>query len=705
MIPTQNHSVINLSPVTRGMVEDRSIQKPGDADALVNWTLDDNNERIRNRPGVRTARCLKLSSHGAINTDESARMAWDDPLLDASLHIWHGKCGTYAVGHGAFGIEVGDLGRVQKKTYDVVVYDAKHMQNSGRMIDGKLHTAQWLYGNQINATTEPTRASSVEFNKELILFYPGLRAWRVIDRNAVRTPANPFGMTSDYLGMIDRTNTPAYAATDDSGPYDIAKEALDSPVRSGFGVSHGERLFVAGNPEEPSRVWYSNVLDAEGWPASNTFTVTSATGDITGLASSGAFLYVFTELSVYVVTNAGQPNETLIEVTKGVGCIAHGSIQSTGSGVIFLGSNGHVYMVSGNKVRSISEGRVQRKIVRDQCARGRITSLYQSSQRRYLLMFADHGSKSEVSDNNPDGFKIPSLTNPDRNVGNRWYEYRVGKDAWFPWEFRIQDIKFYPEAIPESTRGDPGGLVKTAAADPRKRRGRPVYKDGKLVKMPTELLDAKVIRDSNGHEWIHGIRRNAHNRREVVRVFFDNISDEGSEVYCGWISSPISMYGTVSIRPRRAWVITEEVSNKSMTVDMVTDDDRLHQETAVELIDRSRRWVGEIGANNWKYGVVKVWEDQKDLGGQIVRYRGGKPLKRTVGIRDGERDVGVKVPDERPTYPATGKHFSVWLEVACTEYDGANPFGSPTGDQTHNLGNAYLYGAQVEVLPKGRRSE
>ena len=417
----------------------------------------------------------------------------------------------------------------------------------------------------------------------------------------------------------------------------------------------------------------------------------------------GPFLYIFTDLSVYVAANVGQENESLIRVMDGVGCIATGSIQTTGSGVIFLGSNGHVYMANGNKVVSISGGRVQRQIRLDQCSRGRVTSVYQSTNRRYLLMFADHETRGVSTERNTEGFSLPSLTNHERRVGNRWYEYRVGNDAWFPWEFAVKCPKYDPYS-PEATQsGDPGGKAK-GRYEPRK----PVYdENGQLVNHPTELLDAVVIRDGNGAEHIHGIYRNPYNQKEVTRFFLEGISDNDQDVVCGWISSPIAMYDTISSRPRRVWVITEEVSNKNMSIDGVSDDDRLTQATDVLLTDRSKRWLEE----EWRYGVSRRWGDEARWQGQVdVTYRGKRPLKRAVGIRDGEQArnqlVQVGEPRQKVTYPATGKHFSVWIEVSCNDYSGRDLHGEPSGQEgQHNLGNAYLYGAQVELLPKSRRAE
>jgi len=603
------HQIVTLGPVTRSLMEDRSIQKPGDADRLSNWTAAKEGDRIVNRPGIEEARAYRLDHNNPPNVLENSPAILDWPggsseIIDVKLHVFHGRKNIYLIPHA-----------IKRGTQDddILIYDARQMENS----PGGILNYSWL--NPITSVFGK-RSASVQFARSLVLTFPGFRAIQIEDDV---DQAVAHGLRVQQLQMIDRVETP-YAVGDDPGPYDVAADAADSPLLSAFCVSHQNRLFVAGNPNDPQRVWYSNMDDPNGWPAANTFTVSDATSDITGLASAGPFLYVFTRREVYVLLDVGIPGEEQqVKLTKGIGCISHGSIQSVGRGVIFLSEGGHVYSLQGQAITDISDRRSRGIIHEEQCATGRITSYYNATDRRYVLMFADHG-----------GQELRGFVNPNRVFTNRIFEYRLDRNSWFPWEIRLADAD---------------------DDDPR------------------PLWDAVTILDTDGGELVHGARPTP-TADQLQRLWLETgISDETRDVHCAWLSAPVNLYDASSMRPRRAWVITSEVSAKSMTVDPVSDDDRLQQNNTITLLDRSPAYNGF----DWADGT---------------QYRGDKPLKRPVGLRDGSGVVAGPGAVGAATIPVTGKHVGLFLEVSC-------------GDSGANVGGASLYAAQLEIVPKQRRSE
>ena len=525
-------------------------------------------------------------------------------VIDCKLHVFHGIRDIYMIPHGI-------LQGIQSD--DVLVYNARELSNTFMLRHTWLTPVVSVFGQ---------RSASVEFSRSLVMTFPGFRAIQVQDD--VAASPNPNGLQITELQMIDRSVTPFDALNDDPGPYDTAAAAQNAPVRSGFCVAHDFRLFMAGNPSDPKRVWYSNLQDPNGWPAANTFNLADATSDITGLASAGPFLYVFTRREVYMLADVGIPGqETLVLLSRGVGCIANGSIQQIGQGVIFLSEGGRVYALQGQTLSDISDRRSRHIIKQNQCVSGRITSYYNSDKRRYVLMFADHDSN-----------EVRGFVNPTRVFTNRIFEYRLDRDSWFPWEIRLAEV---------------------------------------MDDTPRPMWDAAVIRDTNGEELVHGVRPTAV-LDQLQRLWLERgISDETRDVHCAWLSSPVNMYDAGSIRPRRAWVITSEVSAKSMTVDPVSDDDRLQQNNTISLLDRSPVYNGF----DWADGT---------------QYRGDKPLKRAVGLRDGTGVVAGPGAVGAATIPVTGKHVALFLEVSC-------------GDAGANVGGAALYAAQLEIIPKQRRAD
>jgi hypothetical protein len=621
--------VVTLAPVEQGLVEDRSAQKLGAADRISNLTARRTGEGLENRPGVAEARVYQLDATIPVPnvvTDEGALFEWDTGafLLDATLHIFYGDYSIYAICHG--------LLKNPNAVHDTVAYDARQMVNHP---PGRLLTYR-LIRPGTTAETAPSidAADSTMFRGHMILAYPSAGAGQYgmgvfSDDGSVMAGDIAGNLSATSFTLVDRVATP-YSANDDPGPYLTTPiDDESNPLKSGFVAAHQNRLFVAGNKRSPRRVWYSNLLDYQGWPSANTFTVEDSQSHITALASAGTFLYVFTETEIFMLADVGIPgSETMIRLTTGVGCVYHTTVQVSGRTVWFLDRAGDLWSVTGQRLTNHGDRRSRAMVLDSMGPRYKLRSYFNSEERRYVLTMGDNGGS---------GYRMNA--DPETVCMNRCFEYRVDRDAWFVWEY--------------------------AVADP------PIISGGSAAL--SSIWDQKVIRDTDGRDKIHGIRTMPVpallQYRTLGRIWMDRgHSDIDTDVTCAWSSAPVNLYDARSLRGRRLWIFTRETSDKSATVDLVSDDDRVRVNLSAPLKDRSPILDQSF---NWSDGT---------------RYRGDKPIKVALGMRDGPDD------SVNPAIPSTGKHLGVFFKALAA-------------DSGNNVGGVALLGAQIEVDPRARRRE
>ena len=480
-----------------------------------------------------------------------------------------------------------------------------------KFVDTAMLSQVWV-GSFNNASLFPARAHSVQFNSYLYMVIRGGRMLRIEDgvENPARTATNFNSVRATPVVLQDRAAAP-FSISDDPGPYDLDSASRESVLRCGLIAAHDSRLFVSGHPLFPRTVRYSNLGDGSGWPSNNVFVLDDAEGIVTAMASAGHFVYIFTRREIYMIANVGIPGqEQRVLLARGIGCIAPDSIQKVGSSLVFLGEGGHVYELRGSDLQDISDGRVANVIERDVAHPEWVGSWYNARHRRYVLCpknILQNVKNSLVS-------PTPSF------VRSRFYEYRLDQQAWFVWE---------------------------------------------LTPANHQILDTKVVLDTDGKELIAGVRRDPSAGNDLFqRVWLEQgLRDEFNTFRCSWYSTPVNFFESRSVRNRRVFVYTKETSTKSMTFDTVSDDDLVGQNATAALLDRSARY----GNFNWGDGTV---------------YRGHKPMKVAVGMRDGT------------TIPATGKHIGFYLTVEVSDL---------SVDATA-VGGAALYGVELTTLQKERRA-
>lgn len=122
-----------------------------------------------------------------------------------------------------------------------------------------------------------------------------------------------------------------------------------SPPNFAFCRTHINRLFAAGDPEFPDRLYYSKTDDHETWGGtddSGAIDIMPGDGDPEGITAIfpaiKGVLFVAKRNRLYRVNTSGSDTEwTVDEVSKGIGCVGHNAVAAVGQDdVIFISDRG-----------------------------------------------------------------------------------------------------------------------------------------------------------------------------------------------------------------------------------------------------------------------------------------------------------------------------------------------------------------------------
>lgn len=180
--------------------------------------------------------------------------------------------------------------------------------------------------------------------------------YRSVDLSTVAAVSTSYGAFPFYrVKTVTRDANGAFpATTQDSSmkvPQPIATLNPVSnlpPSRCQFVVPHRSRMFMAKNHVYPGRVWWSKNFEPESFNQDEDFSDLTAGsgGGITGMAEFADQMIVFTEDTMYGITNVDQDQPYIYVIAKGVGCIAPDSLKS-GYGFLFWMARGGIYMWDG----------------------------------------------------------------------------------------------------------------------------------------------------------------------------------------------------------------------------------------------------------------------------------------------------------------------------------------------------------------------
>ena len=134
--------------------------------------------------------------------------------------------------------------------------------------------------------------------------------------------------------------------------YSLAGTDADlsgSPPTSKYLEVHYERVWLAGNATNPSQLRFSDIANAESWPAANGIQVGENDGDqITGIRRAGSGLIIWKNHSIWLLLGNAVNNFQLVRISENIGCIAPHSISEVSGRFYFLAHDG-IYSTDGRR--------------------------------------------------------------------------------------------------------------------------------------------------------------------------------------------------------------------------------------------------------------------------------------------------------------------------------------------------------------------
>lgn len=183
--------------------------------------------------------------------------------------------------------------------------------------------------------------STVAFLGRYLLFLPVVGGRQVLEITT----------TNIQFWHLDNTNRPI----SDGDPGDYLSTANYDHIDASFGWAHEGRLFLAGLPgDEAAFVRNSTANDLWGFPKANWFGVGDNADAITGGASFGQSMVVFTRRSIYIVDYTGQGAVKSRCLTQHTGCVNHNSICYASGMLIFQSDTGLMGMDQAGTVTELS---------------------------------------------------------------------------------------------------------------------------------------------------------------------------------------------------------------------------------------------------------------------------------------------------------------------------------------------------------------
>lgn len=140
--------------------------------------------------------------------------------------------------------------------------------------------------------------------------------------------------------------------------YNGAILAIEDKIPKGKFIAEKDNvIFVAGDHQHPSRVYYSEVGDPGKWVDmdGNPYHFEVPGEDvITGLIKLRGDLVIFKSNSIHMLYGSSRDYFQRREIQSGIGCVASGSITAVYDAIFFLSHDG-VYAFDGASVRSMSK--------------------------------------------------------------------------------------------------------------------------------------------------------------------------------------------------------------------------------------------------------------------------------------------------------------------------------------------------------------
>lgn len=120
------------------------------------------------------------------------------------------------------------------------------------------------------------------------------------------------------------------------------------------GLDSGTRVFMAGNPDEPGAVFYSDLLNPAYFPDDGYIYIGADDEGVTAFGKQYDLLYVFKPRSIYSIQytmESGKARFVQKEVNAAIGCDMPGTVQLISNALTFCNTYGGVYTLASTVIR------------------------------------------------------------------------------------------------------------------------------------------------------------------------------------------------------------------------------------------------------------------------------------------------------------------------------------------------------------------
>ena len=178
--------------------------------------------------------------------------------------------------------------------------------------------------------------------------------------------------------------------------------ATGTPPQANEALAAFGRLWVGDFSADKSTLYWSDLLDGTAWSGGSTGSIDiskvwpNGMDEIVALAAHNGFLIIFGKNSIVIYQGAVDPSTmSLVDTIENVGCVGRDTVQSTGTDLIFMSSEGlrsfgRTIQEKSMPVRDISKN-VRNDLLTINAAQvnSPLRSIYSPEEAFYLLSFSD----------------------------------------------------------------------------------------------------------------------------------------------------------------------------------------------------------------------------------------------------------------------------------------------------------------------------
>jgi hypothetical protein len=269
---------------------------------------------------------LLMSCNGSL--DVSASHHWISPVIDCSNASDKGS------GHAALTATTPGASTVAIASRSAPASTGPWTEWAAALGDGTLQHAADNYV-QVRVTLARDGENDPYVDK-LVVSFDGQAAATLLASDFVAGGQFYFDTLLSKMVVVNKLNAPR--------KYDgTTLSALGgSPPSTQYVAAHRNFLFMAHSAANSSRLYFSEVINPESWPALNFIDISPNDGDwITGLLPFDDYLLITKQRSVWVLVGTGTSDFEVKRIHSGIGCVAPRSLVRMGDLFGFASTEGY----------------------------------------------------------------------------------------------------------------------------------------------------------------------------------------------------------------------------------------------------------------------------------------------------------------------------------------------------------------------------